>query len=318
MNEGFTLQMVRAAMEKIARENNCDLTQVTNPPILAMLNTKNNGTVGALARQVKLEHLGRQLYDRADFTMEFKSAVMNEIQRFVENARKVLADQNAVVEQDNCTLREQLDTAEALIKKLTGDVEDAHMLAADTVMRLTENLNTTKQHLAVSEQAKDNLQNELKDCRTQLTNSQDRISQLNQSLGKKDQAIETLAKSKEAAESLLKNANDDREKALRAAELAELNAANRQEIINRLDQQLHAAHADAAEWKAMAADLERQLDDCRAKLNQMTAERLGDLKQTIAASKGGGEAVTDVKAPVVEKKRRRQSAATPPLPAPLP
>jgi chromosome segregation ATPase len=279
MNDEITLSLVRAVMEKIARDKKCDLAKIGIQQVQEVLKNKNNGTVGALIKQVRIEFVNSERFDRSDLPRELKSAIIATIDQVTENARMIVIAERQAVEQLNGELREMIDKADAANRQLHEEIQAARKEATDTVTRTAAELAAVKQQVIAGEQARTRLETDNTKAAKELADSRKEVKALMAKNGKIQADREATVSRWKEADSKLRKALRERDTADREAALAKQKAQHHLEMIDQLRQQIIALDKAVGELKVRNEELGRRLDESQEKLIQTADERLEDLRQ---------------------------------------
>ncbi len=134
--EDITLKQVRSTMESLARKQGCCITAIEIKAVQSELGGS-NGTIGAFLKQAKLEHINAMAYDRANISAQLKAAIMEEIDRFADNAREYASEGLDAVQQLNVELSKLNDESNQEILRLNNEVEGTKRRVDDEIRKLS-------------------------------------------------------------------------------------------------------------------------------------------------------------------------------------
>lgn len=283
IKDDITLEQVRAIMEQIARKHEICITQVEIKPVQATLGKGNNGTVGAYVKQVKEEFTNSKAYDRANISMQLKSAIMNEIDRFADNARDNANENLETIERDNNELRALNERVEQNINELQQEIKAVRATSAEENRKSSDELVRCKQQLDSSRDAEVQLRSDLESCRKDLSLSAEKVMALTKQNGKREAEVETARKDTTDLTGQLLKSNSSRETAEQKAVLAEQSTVLHQKTVDLLEKHKSDLERDLQEVKSRMSDLTTRHNALQEKFDNANQERINDLKKAVSA-----------------------------------
>jgi chromosome segregation ATPase len=274
----ITLEQVRAIMEKLARDEECCITQIEIQQTQAILGKGNNGTVGAYVKQVKHEFSKSKEYDRANISMQLKSMLMEEIDRFADNARDNANENLDTIERDNEELRHlniQVHEANDELQKQIQALQDK----TNTDLRIAaEDLAKAQERLASAQENQTTLTTNLESCRSDLKAANEENRRLSKESGRMEAEIEHFSSKATELSERVDKADRDREAALQKSALAEQAAALHKETIDRLEKQISTMESDMDELKKAMDSEKIKNGELQDKLDDLNIERINELR----------------------------------------
>lgn len=282
IKDDINLQQVRAIVEQIARKEKCCITQVEIKQVQTLLGKGNNGTVGAYLKQVKQEFINSKAFDRANISMQLKSVVMEEIDRFADNARDNANENLEMIERLNQELRELNIQAERTIVDLQQAILDLKTTTAEELRKTADDLLKNQQQLEASRESAVQLKTELESSRSDLKTSTEKVVDLAKLNGKLEAEVESAKKASSdlAAQSL--QSNIAREKAERKAVNAEQASTLHQKSIGLLEEQKSGLERDLQAIKDNMGKLMARHQALQEKFDTTNQERINDLQKAVS------------------------------------
>lgn len=282
IKDDIELKQVRAIMEQLAREQRVCITKIEIKPVQAILGKGNNGTVGAYVKQVKSEFTGSKAYDRANISMQLRSAIMEEIDRFADNARDNANENLETIERDNNELRALNDRIEKTINELQQELKDVRAASTEEARKYHEEIVKHQQQLDSSREAEAQLRSDLELCRKDFSLSNEKVMAMTKQNGKLEAEVETNKKEITDQAAQLHQSNNSRENAEQKAVLAEQASVLHQKTIDLLEKQKSDLERDIQEIKSNMSDLTTRNTVIQEKLDNANQERINDLKKAVS------------------------------------
>ncbi|SEA68114.1 hypothetical protein SAMN05660420_02854 [Desulfuromusa kysingii] len=190
--EEITLSKIRKHMETIAVMKNTPIPLIDINAVRDLLGYGSNGTIGAYVKQVKFEHHNSNLYDLYNFSNQFKSAIADEIKRFVENAKEVDSQKQTVLEGLNTELtnvNEQLEVEnQSLKKEINANLQKADIYKDET----KKVIYTIKQELVSAKEMIKKLENENNAIKIESRKDKDTIIELKFDTNSKEVKLQSV------------------------------------------------------------------------------------------------------------------------------
>ncbi len=279
-NPDISLAQIRAIMEMIARDNGCCITQVEIRQVQSVLGKGSNGTIGAFVKQVKDEFFGARNYDRTNISSHLKSALIGEIDRYVDNAKECVNERLESTSRDNEELSRLNDEMHEKICELEIELKASKDDGASQLCEISNSL-------AKSEQKNDSLldietrkdaENEI--LRKDLGLANNEIKDLAKSIGALEANITSLRDKVADLDVKQRTTTEELSKAEREHMLAEQNTVHLQQSFEFLSQQKLALEQEIAELKSRENSLAAMNKQLQEKLELANNERIRDLLQT--------------------------------------
>ena len=193
--DDISLEQVRAAMETLARKAGCCVTEIEIRPVQAELGKGSNGTIGAFVKHVKMEYVNSKAYDRTNFSVRLKSALVEEINAFVDNARQNASEGMACLSRDHGELLRMNQESRETIDALSAELEEQQKKTGQEMGKLFDELARSKQKIADQQETEERIKEDAEAYRKDLVEANQRTAELNRQIGRLESDVE--AKSSE-------------------------------------------------------------------------------------------------------------------------
>lgn len=256
--DSITLNQVRAIMEMLAQKHDRPIVSIEISQVQNEIGRGSNGTIGAFVKTVRQEHINAKAYDRSNISPHLKSALMEEIDRFADNARENAAEELEAISSLNNELSEQIDQAEEMIRDLeeTNHIQQAD--AAKEAGRLNDELVRAKAKIDSDKEIIDQQKDEMATCQNNLADKNTETINLNQQLGTLQAELKSARSEASDASKELVEASSRLNEAEKKTALAKQASEHKQQTIDMLTNQI--------------GKLDEQIGDKKARINELTEE----------------------------------------------
>lgn len=274
----ITLSQVRSTVEILAFKQGCCITEIEITEVQSEIGGS-NGTVGAFLQQVKLEHLNAKELDRSTISPQLKSAIKEEIDRFIDNSSKNAAASLAVLERLNEELRGMIDEADQKICSLEEAIEIQKDIADKENRKQLEEKTKVTQQISFYQNTVEQQKTEIANSCNNLARVHDEVIALNRQAGVMEAE---LVSARQATEEALKKLNKEvvgRQEAERKADLAKQEVIHHQQTMDLLRNQAKKQDEQVVELKARANEVTILNNQLHAKIEKINNDRINELKE---------------------------------------
>jgi chromosome segregation ATPase len=264
-------------MEILAFKQGCCITEIEITEVQSEI-VGSNGTVGAFLQQVKLEHLNAKELDRSTISPQLKSAIKEEIDRFIDNSSKNAAAGLAVLERLNEELRGMIDEADQKICSLEETIATQKDMADKESRKQLEEIAKATQNINSYRDTIEQQQAEITTFRNDTNRANTEIIALNRQAGVMEANLVTA---RQAIEEAIDKHNKElvsRQVAERMADLAKQEAIHHQQVIDLLRNQAAKQGEYIGELKAKVTEMTTLNNQLHAKIEEINQERISELK----------------------------------------
>jgi chromosome segregation ATPase len=254
-----TLEMTWAAAQAAARKHNCTIQALTNKQVEELMPYGSSGCIAAFLRQVRIQDLAAQAFDLNVFSPPFKSAIVTEMRRFVENAVEVVRQETRVTEEvfDQCC--KDLDEAQETISTLRSELAANALKTGEETRRLELEIAGARERLAALQEAKSALTAARDESARAHESARNEIMNLRVGLAEVTHQNEADRVAVTLLQQRLTEAERDREAAAQKAALAEQRAAHAESLAAEQKERIKELRDELSEAKVDRRSLEAKL-----------------------------------------------------------
>lgn len=287
MKDDITLEQVRAIMESQAKKRGCSISEIEIKHVQDALGKGSNGTVGAYVKRAKQEYINAKAYERGNISTQLKSALIEEINRFADNARMNASEGLMSLELDFNEVLKLNGESREIINSLNSEMEAQRETTGRELRRLSDELARKEQLIDTQRETESQLRKDLETNRNNLDQAHLSAAELNRKIGGLEADLLSIGEKREELSKKLSEAEKDLNTEKTTSALQAQALAHQKEAYDLLSKdKITLESTTIVNLNDKIDGLSTKNEELHDKLEKLRKEHIEDLKQSTKTPSG--------------------------------